>query len=123
MKELSKAFLVGCMCYYTYTQGLWGTSFDSSCFLGKFIERCPPESEDEFNEYISATLIQMDEDEPCAPFIPRTDYMLYQAGQIWKKSVLFTFWLILEAPKEFLDYLRSLLWPPPKPIIKSPCDK
>ncbi|EEB14772.1 hypothetical protein Phum_PHUM324110 [Pediculus humanus corporis] len=107
MKELSKAFLVGCMCYYTYTQGLWGTSFDSSCFLGKFIERCPPESEDEFNEYISATLIQLDEDEPCAPFIPRTDYLLYQA----------------EAPKEFLDYLRSLLWPPPKPIIKSPCDK
>ncbi|KAK6636337.1 hypothetical protein RUM43_009997 [Polyplax serrata] len=111
------------MAYYTYQEGLWDDAFHSSCFLGKFVERCPPEDDDEnLNEFADIRNIVMDDPEPCYPFIPHSGFLLYKSGYIWNQIVIYTFWFFLDAPGEMWTAFLSLFEPKIKPKEISPCD-
>lgn len=111
MKFGIKAFVVGLIVNYTWYEGLWSDAFHSSCFLGKLIENCPPEEEEQEPEDEESPLITVYDPEPCAPFIPRTDEMLHRLGIYWNKCVITVFWILLEGPNALWDFFF-------KPVIK-----
>lgn len=125
VRQFFKALFVGGIAYYTYKEGIWGNAFSSSCFLGKFLESCPPEEEDLLikNDFADLRTITLSDPEPCMPFIPSTAYGFYRLGCIWNKIVIFTIWLLIDGPREFLMFLLSLFEKKPKPKVVPLCKK
>ncbi|KAL0267056.1 UNVERIFIED_CONTAM: hypothetical protein PYX00_009424 [Menopon gallinae] len=107
LKSAVKIYILKQLVEYTWREGLWSDAFRSSCFLEKYLEYCPETKEDPINMYASSDCITMPVEEPCLPYIPRSDYVLYRSGKYWNRMVIRFFWIILDGPSELWAFVQK----------------